>query len=96
MKIDQQISAIECFHGRVQSDKARQHLLILSKMRLGCAYTGQELSHMTDLTPNIISARLFELRALMQVERLADRRACPHSGVSVFAHRKLPQQMVLV
>ena len=96
MKINQAISAIEAFHGRAQASKTRQHALILSAMTGGRAYTGQQLSHLTGLPPNIISARLFELREERKmVERTKERRICPHSKISVFAHRRVPQQLEL-
>ena len=88
-------SSIDCFHGRVQTDRAHQQALILSVMAPGCAYTGQQLSKLTGLTPNIISARLFELREdTKQVVRLDERQVCPISHVSVFVHRKVAAQPV--
>lgn len=88
-------SSIECFYGRVQTDKAHQQALILSVMAPGLAYTGQQLSKLTGLTPNIISARLFELREQAgQVVRLEDRRVCPISHVSVFVHQRVIAEAV--
>lgn len=88
-------SSIECFHGRVVTDRAHQQALILSVMAPGCDYTGQQLSKLTKLTPNVISARLFELREeTKQVIRLEDRQVCPISHVSVFVHRKVVAQPV--
>lgn len=96
MKTNQQITAIECFHGRVQSSRSTQHNTILAVMSDGLDYTGGELAALTGMTPNIISARLFELREEMKVvERLSHRRICPHSRVSVFVHRKVPTQLEL-
>lgn len=95
MKIKAAISSIECFHGRVRSCKGSQYLHILDAMRLGVAYTSQQLCHATGLTPNIIAGRLFELRDAGEVVRGARRKVCPISGVSVFVHRKLPKQMKL-
>lgn len=93
MKTNVQISSIEHFHGAVQGSKEGQHRLILSVMDPDKDYTGQELSHMTGLPPNTISARLFELREEMKlVKRSQKRSLCPHSKVRVFTHRKLPQQ----
>lgn len=89
MKINAQQSSIDCFHGRVQNEKGGQHALILSVMAPGQDYSGRELSKLTGLTPNIISARLFELRDELKVERRTARRLCTVSGVSVFVH-KLP------
>ena len=83
-------SSIECFHGRVQNDKARQQALILSVMAPGQTYTGQQLAKLTSLTPNVISARLFELReSPAKIVRLADRQVCPISHVSVYVHCKV-------
>lgn len=90
MKTNQSITAVECFHGRVQQDKTGQHASILKVMRLGQDYTGQQLAHLTGLTPNVISARLYELREeLRWVERRDYRVVCPITNVSVFVHRKL-------
>lgn len=89
MKIAQTRHAIDCFHGRVQMDKHGQHALILSVMAPGKEYTGQELFHLTGLTPNIISARLTELRKSGDLERPEDvAKVCPYSHVSVSVHRK--------
>jgi hypothetical protein len=96
MKINQASTAIDCFNGRVQNDKARQHGLILSVMRVGSDYTGQQLAHLTGLTPNIISARLFEMRKAETVIRPGDRKVvCPFSRVLVNVHCKVPLQMEL-
>lgn len=87
MKIRQTDTAIACFHGRVQLDKAGQHAAILKAMVPGVSYTGQELSHATGLSPNIISARMFELRESGAVVRpMFSRKVCPFSGVSVRVH----------
>jgi hypothetical protein len=87
MKIKQADTAIACFNGRVQLDKAGQHAAILKAMVPGVSYTGQELSHATGLSPNIISARLFELRDAKSVIRpMFTRKVCPFSGVSVHVH----------
>jgi hypothetical protein len=70
--------------------KSGQHSLILSVMQTGRDYTGRELAELTGLTPNIISARLFELREdLNQVARTDARRMCTVSGVSVTVHRRV-------
>lgn len=91
MKIAQAQTAIDCFHGLVQSTKAGQHALIMSVMKPKLSYTGQELSHLTGLSPNVISARLFELREeLKWVIRLDERKVCPHSNVLVHVHSRAP------
>lgn len=83
-------SSIDCFRGRVQSDKAGQHALILSVMTPGVNYTGQQLSHLTGLVPGTISARLVEMREEEKtVTRSSGRSLCPHTKVSVFTHRKV-------
>lgn len=91
MKINARQSSIDCFNGRVQSMKSGQHALILSVMQTGRDYTGRELAELTGLTPNIISARLFELREdLNQVARDdGAKRMCTVSGVSVTVHRRV-------
>jgi hypothetical protein len=86
-------SSIDCFRGRVQNDKAGLHALILSVMAPGRDYTGQELAKLTGLVPGTISARLVEMREEKSVVRLAERRVCPHSHVSVFVHRKAGRQL---
>lgn len=89
MKTNAAITSIDCFHGRVQDIKEKQHALILSVMDDGKDYTGQQLSHLTGYPPNIISARLFELREEeKKVTRSKNRVRCPFSRVSVFTHRK--------
>jgi len=89
MKTNVDIASVECFHGRVQQDKAGQHARILGVMKAGVFYTGQELSHLTGLSPNVISARLFELREESLLNRPDDvRKVCPHSNVSVNVHVK--------
>ncbi|MBF8177829.1 hypothetical protein [Herminiimonas contaminans] len=89
MKTQVAQSSIDCFHGRVQNDRARQQALILSVMEPGRAYTGQQLAKLTGLTPNVISGRVFELREeTKQLVRLLDRQVCPISHVSVFVHVK--------
>jgi hypothetical protein len=87
MKINQHSSAIEIYHGPVQGFKASQHKRILRAMRKGRAYTGQQLAHLTGYTPNVISARLFELREqTKQVKRLDEKKVCPISRMAVSAH----------
>ncbi len=94
MRINQQSTAIDCFHGRVQHDKAHQQASILAVMELGKVYTGQELYRMTGLVPGTISARLKEMREQGDVIR-KDKKICPHSGVLVFTHAKVPVQLEL-
>jgi DNA-binding HxlR family transcriptional regulator len=89
MKTNAQRSSIECFNGRVQSIKGGQHQLILSVMAAGADYTGQELAQLTGFTPNVISARLFELRDLGEVARGEHRRMCPCSAVLVSVHKRI-------
>jgi hypothetical protein len=87
MKINQHSSAIEIYHGPVQGFKASQQERILRVMRKGRTYTGQQLAHLTGYTPNVISARLFELREeTKQVKRLKKKKVCPYSRLSVTAH----------
>ena len=95
MKTNVQISSIECYHSRVQSNKGGQYLRILHAMELGSSYTGQQLFAMTGLTPNVISARMSELRESGDVVREDRRKVCPISHVLVYTHRKLPKQMGL-
>jgi hypothetical protein len=102
MKTNVQPPSIDCFHGRVQADKEKQHAAILKAMTPGVSYTGQELSHATGLPPNIISARLFELREELKlvVRPMFSRKVCPFSNVSVHVHYRplaqaeLPLEMV--
>jgi len=90
MKINQHSSAIEIYHGPVQGFKASQQERILRVMRKGRTYTGQQLAHLTGYTPNVISARLFELREeTKQVKRLSKKKFCPHSHLTVSAHKKV-------
>lgn len=96
MRTNVAISSIEHYHGRLKLDKGAQQLLVLSVMRLGRCYTGQELARATGLVPGTISARLFELRESGEVVRETERQVCPISHVSVFVHRKLPKQLELV
>jgi hypothetical protein len=88
MKTNVQRTSIDCFNGRVQLDKAGQHAAILKVMIPGVSYTGQELSHATGLSPNIISARLFELREELKlvVRPMFSRKVCPYSHVLVHVH----------
>lgn len=96
MKTNVQQSSIDCFYGRVQSDKGKQQVRILSAMAPGRDYTGRELGALTGLTPNVISARLFELREEFKlVQRLPKRRVCSVSNVNVFAHKLAPEQREL-
>jgi DNA-binding HxlR family transcriptional regulator len=89
MKINQQKSAIEAFNGAVQGFKNKQQRKILSAMRRGRTYTGQQLAHLTNLTPNVISARLFELRESKLVKRPENKRkVCPYSRLAVHYHVK--------
>lgn len=89
MKINQHSAAIDHFNGAVQHFKATQQAKILRVMRKGRTYTGQQLSHLTGYTPNVISARLFELREeTKQVKRLKDKKVCPYSRIAVSAHKK--------
>lgn len=96
MKINQTSTAIDQFHGPVNSFKSSQHELILSVMKAGTHYSGQTLCKLTGLTPNVISARLFELREAELVSRSCQRVTCPISGASVFAHQKIPTQIELI
>lgn len=89
MKTNVAITSINSFHGVVQSIRAAQHRKILRVMRRGRTYTGQQLCRLTGLTPNVISARLFELREQIGVlERDEKKKVCPYSHQEVFAHRK--------
>jgi hypothetical protein len=89
MKIDQKKSAIDAYNGAVQSFKAHQHQRILSVMRRDRTYTGQQLAHLTGYTPNVISARLFEMREAKKVKRpINKRKVCPYSRMSVHFHVK--------
>jgi DNA-binding HxlR family transcriptional regulator len=88
MKINQHKSAIDHFNGAVQSFKASQQDRILRVMRKGRTYTGQQLAHLTGYTPNVISARLFELREERRIKRLTQRKVCPYSRIAVTAHKK--------
>ena len=89
MKINQHASAIAAYHGAVQGFKVSQHARILRAMRKGRTYTGQQLAHLTGYTPNVISARLFELREdKKQIVRLEDRKVCPISHMAVSAHMR--------
>jgi len=89
MKIKQTSTARDCFNGPVQSFKADQHSRILSVMRKDRTYTGQQLAHLTNLTPNVISARLFEMREAKLVKRPANKRkVCPYSKMAVHFHIK--------
>lgn len=88
MKTNVAITSINTFYGVVQSIKAEQHKKILGVMRPGRNYTGQQLSRLTGYTPNVISARLFELREKLKVvERSDERIVCRYSRQSVFTHR---------
>jgi len=87
MKINQHSSAINIYHGAVQGFKASQQARILSVMRKDRTYTGQQLAHLTGYTPNVISARMFELREeTKQVKRLKQKKLCPYSHLTVTAH----------
>lgn len=87
MKINQHSTAIDIYHGAVQNFKASQQEKILRVMRKGRTYTGQQLAHLTGYTPNVISARLFELREeTKQIKRLKKKKVCPYSRLSVSAH----------
>lgn len=89
MKINQHASAIAAYHGAVQGFKAHQHKRILRAMRKGRTYTGQQLAHLTGYTPNVISARLFELREKThQVKRLDEKKFCYYSRMVVSAHTR--------
>lgn len=93
MKTNAAITSINAFHGHVQSIKAEQQRKILRAMRSGRNYTGQQLCRLTGLTPNVISARLFELREELKViERSAEKTVCRYSRQSVFTHRIADKQ----
>jgi hypothetical protein len=89
MKTNVQITSIMSFYGKVQAIKNEQHRKILKAMKPGRNYTGQELCRLTGYTPNVISARLFELREeLKVVERSEDKRICRYSKCLVFTHSR--------
>lgn len=89
MKINQAPAARDCFNGKVQHFKAHQHARILSVMRKGRTYTGQQLAHLTGYTPNVISARLYEMRESKLVKRPeSKRKVCPYSRMAVHFHVK--------
>jgi hypothetical protein len=89
MKINQHSAAIAHYNGAVQGFKASQQERILRVMRKDRTYTGQQLAHLTGYTPNVISARLFELREeTKQVKRLKKKKLCPYSRIEVSAHTK--------
>lgn len=93
MKTNVAITSIDTFHGHVQSIKAEQQRKILRVMRQGRNYTGQELCRLTGYTPNVISARLFELREELKVVERNDKKViCRYSRRSVFSHRIAEKQ----
>jgi hypothetical protein len=90
MKTNVQLTSIYSFYGNVQLIRSIQHKKILKAMRRGRDYTGQQLCRLTGYTPNVISARLFELREKRKViERSEEMVVCPISRVKVFTHRRM-------
>lgn len=96
MRTNVQQSSIDAFRAREKGGVQRDHKKIIAVMRVGVDYTGQELCKLTRLPPNVISARLFELRKALKVERSASRRLCPISGASVYTHRLKSPQLALI
>lgn len=95
MKTNVASTSIENYHQCILPNKAAQELYVLSVMSLNRLYTGRELAEITDFVPGTISRILGDLRKddLVVIE---GRKICPLSGKSVFAHRKLAKQLVLV
>lgn len=87
MKIAQAQTAIEAFHGVVQTKRQRQYDMILSAMESGKDYSFVELFDLTGILPSTCSARISELRDDLKVVERAPRRPCTKTGIAIRPHR---------